>query len=148
MWSPIAPALGIPSVARAEHHVPVRALPVSQFWDLPHKATEATQYQGETRDNEATACPILPHGSQGPSILRCPKDVQPLLMTAQKGDVCRACSALTQPWQLKPGPAESFTCQCLSHWRARGTVPAGALPRELPKHRAPAPPLATMEKVG
>lgn len=142
-WNVEPPSSGMPSVPGAEQRAPARALPGSQSWNLP-EATGATQYQGETRDIEAAAPPWL----SGPSTLRCSKHVQPLLTVLPKKGAFATRSALPQPRQLQPGPAKSFTWQCLSQRRAGGTVPAGALPRERPNHRVPAPPLAAVEKVG
>lgn len=146
MWSPTAPALGFPSVPRAQHRAPVRALSGAS----PGISTRQ-QRPLSTRERHEAMREQPPHP---PMALR---DPQLWRMSSPSPGPCPTRGGfwaglqrvqLTQPWQLKPGPAKSFTCQCLSHQSTGDTVPAGAVPRELPKLRIAAPPLAAVEEVG
>lgn len=108
---------GDPSVPGAEHRAPVRALPgaspgISSTRQRPLRTREDTRQGGNSPH-------IPPPWLSGTLNFEVPKGCPaPPQDPAQKGEgfgqLCSVFSSDTAP-HLKPGPAKSFTRQCLSH---------------------------------
>lgn len=157
--------LGVPSVPRAERPVPVippwspvRTVPRPRSAEIASERQQAPIGIGrrdETRRRQPLRVLHSGSSSRGPSASRCPHAVQPLLMPLpEKMGRLQRVQLRHSAGSSSPAPAErSPTCTGVSAApgpavRRGGTVPAGALPREPPEHRVPAPSLAAMETVG